>query len=59
MSHDVTLCKVAECIVAVYVCTDCSICGKCICTSVQRMQAWLGEPPILTTVLPVYIKIKN
>ena len=23
------------------------------------MQAWLGEPPILTTVSPVYVKIKN
>ena len=26
---------------------------------IQRMQAWLGEPPILTTVSPVYVKIKN
>ena len=26
---------------------------------VQRIQAWLGEPPILTTVSPVYVKIKN
>ena len=25
---------------------------------IQRMQAWLGEPPILTTVSPVYVKIK-
>ena len=24
---------------------------------IQRMQAWLGEPPILTTVSPVYVKI--
>ena len=23
------------------------------------MQAWLGEPPVLTTVSPVYVKIKN
>ena len=26
---------------------------------IQPMQAWLGEPPILTTVSPVYVKIKN
>ena len=26
---------------------------------IQCMQAWLGEPPILTTVSPVYVKIKN
>ena len=26
---------------------------------IQRMQAWLGEPPILTTVSPFYVKIKN
>ena len=26
---------------------------------IQHMQAWLGEPPILTTVSPVYVKIKN
>ena len=26
---------------------------------ILRMQAWLGEPPILTTVSPVYVKIKN
>ena len=26
---------------------------------IQRMQAWLGEPPILTTVSPVYVHIKN
>ena len=26
---------------------------------IQRMQAWLGEPPTLTTVSPVYVKIKN
>ena len=26
---------------------------------IQRMQVWLGEPPILTTVSPVYVKIKN
>ena len=26
---------------------------------IQRMQAWLGEPPIFTTVSPVYVKIKN
>ena len=26
---------------------------------IKRMQAWLGEPPILTTVSPVYVKIKN
>ena len=25
---------------------------------IQRMQAWLGELPILTTVSPVYDKIK-
>ena len=25
---------------------------------IQRMQALLGEPPILTTVSPVYVKIK-
>ena len=25
---------------------------------IQRMQAWLGEPPILTTVSPVYVKLK-
>ena len=25
---------------------------------IQCMQAWLGEPPILTTVSPVYVKIK-
>ena len=25
----------------------------------RMMQAWLGEPPILTTVSPVYVKIKN
>ena len=25
---------------------------------IQRMQAWLEEPPILTTVSPVYVKIK-
>ena len=24
---------------------------------IQRMQAWLGEPPIFTTVSPVYVKI--
>ena len=23
---------------------------------IQRMQAWLREPPILTTVSPVYVK---
>ena len=27
--------------------------------AIQHMQAWLGEPPILTTVSPVYIRIKN
>ena len=26
---------------------------------IQRMKAWLGEPPILTTVSPVYVKIRN
>ena len=26
---------------------------------IQRMQAWLGEPPILITVSTVYVKIKN
>ena len=26
---------------------------------IQRMQAWLGETPILTTVSPVYVKIRN
>ena len=26
---------------------------------IQRMHAWLGEPPILTTVSPVYVTIKN
>ena len=25
---------------------------------IQRMQTWLGEPSILTTVSPVYVKIK-
>ena len=25
---------------------------------IQHMQAWLEEPPILTTVSPVYVKIK-
>ena len=26
---------------------------------IQRMQAWLGDPPILTMVSPVYVNIKN
>ena len=26
---------------------------------IQRMQALLGEPPILTTLSPVYVNIKN
>ena len=26
---------------------------------IQRMQAWLREPPILTTVSPVYVMIKT
>ena len=26
---------------------------------IQRMQGWLGEPPNLTAVSPVYVKIKN
>ena len=26
---------------------------------IQHMQGWLGEPPILTAVSPVFVKIKN
>ena len=26
---------------------------------IQRMQTWLGEPPSLTMVSPVYVKINN
>ena len=47
--------KVAECSSAQTAQFAVSIYSRVI----QRMQAWLGEPPILTTVSPVYVKIKN
>ena len=53
--YHVTFSKVAECSFAQTAQFAVSVYSRVI----QRMQAWLGEPPILTTVSPVYVKIKN